>query len=192
MKISAAFSLSVMALALSACATAPTQTPPVVTEMTAVVPSISEETPSVLPSSPKTTPTVVTSEDVNAVMNAFIVRKDNAQETLEPVTAQSSIKAGDLIEYQVLLTNDGNNRVRDMRVALSLPQGTEFTGVVSPSVGTQASADGSRFVFMPIRTTAADGSIQNLPFKQYQVLRWNIQDLGIGATAVVKYRAVIK
>ena len=53
-------------------------------------------------------------------------------------------------------------------------------------------ADGSRFVFMPIRTTAADGSIQNLPFSQYQVLRWNIQDLGIGATAVVKYRAVIK
>ena len=191
MKISAAFSLSVMALALSACATAPTQTPPVVNETTAVVPSISDEMPSVLPSSPKTTPTVVTSEDVNAVMNAFIVRKD-AQETLEPVTAQSSIKAGDLIEYQVLLTNDGNNRVRDMRVALSLPQGAEFTGVVSPSVGTQASADGSRFVFMPIRTTAADGSIQNLPFKQYQVLRWNIQDLGIGATAVVKYRAVIK
>lgn len=191
MKISAAFSLSVMALALSACATAPTQTPPVVNETTAVVPSISDEMPSVLPSSPKTTPTVVTSEDVNAVMNAFIVRKD-AQETLEPVTAQSSIKAGNLIEYQVLLTNDGNNRVRDMRVALSLPQGAEFTGVVSPSVGTQASADGSRFVFMPIRTTAADGSIQNLPFKQYQVLRWNIQDLGIGATAVVKYRAVIK
>ena len=177
MKISATFSLSVMALALSACATAPTQTPPVVTETTAVVPSVSDETPSVSPSSPRTTPTVVTSEDVNAIMNAFIVRRDNAQETLEPVTAQSSIKAGDLIEYQVLLTNDGNNRVRDMRVALSLPQG---------------SADGSRFVFMPIRTTAADGSVQNLPFSQYQVLRWNIQDLGIGATAVVKYRAVIK
>ena len=182
MKISAAFSLGAMALALSACATAPMGTAP----STTTQPTVSAV------QLPETTPTVVTSNEVGTVMNAFIVRMDNGQEVLEPVTVQSTIKAGDLIEYQVLLTNNGKDRVRDMRVALSLPQGAEFTGVVSPSMGTQASADGSRFVFMPIRTTAADGSVQNLPFNQYQALRWNIQELGIGATAVVKYRAIIK
>lgn len=179
MKLSAAASLGALALALAACSTTPsTQT------NTAATPTPSAQTPS-------TTPTVVTSNDVDTVMNAFVVRTVDGAETLEPVTAQTQIKKGDLVEYQVLLTNNGKDRVRDMRVSLTLPPGAHFTGFVSPSIGTQASADGSRFLFMPIRSTV-NGTTQNLPFSQYQALRWHIQDLGIGATSVVKYRATIQ
>ncbi|WP_227525158.1 DUF11 domain-containing protein [Moraxella sp. RCAD0137] len=177
MKLSAALSLGALTLALAACSTTPTNT-----TNTAATPSVQASA---------TTPTVVTSNDVDTVMNAFLVRTVDGAEVLEPVTAQTQIKKGDLVEYQVLLTNNGKDRVRDMRVALSLPAGAEFTGFVSPSIGTQASADGSRFVFMPIRSSV-NGTTQNLPFAQYQALRWSIQDLGIGATTVVKYRAIIR
>ncbi len=178
MKLSAALSLGVLTLALAACSTTPTNT----ATNTAVTPSVQAS---------GTTPTVVTSNDVDTVMNAFLVRTVDGAEVLEPVTAQTQIKKGDLVEYHVLLTNNGKDRVRDMRVTLSLPAGAEFTGFVSPSIGTQASADGSRFVFMPIRTSV-NGTTQNLPFAQYKALRWSIQDLGIGATTVVKYRAIIR
>lgn len=185
MKLSTALSVSALALALTACSTTSTTTTNTTTPTatTNAMPSVQNL--------PSTTPTVVTSNDVDTVMNAFLVRMTNGAEVLEPVTAQTQIKTGDLVEYQVLLTNNGKNRVRDMRVALMLPQGAKFTGFVSPSIGTQASADGSRFVFMPIRLIV-DGTTQNLPFDQYQALRWNIQDLGIGATSLVKYRAVIQ
>lgn len=178
MKLSAALSLGALTLALAACSTTPTNT----ATNTAATPSVQASA---------TTPTVVTSNDVDTVMNAFLVRTVDGAEVLEPVTAQTQIKKDDLVEYQVLLTNNGKDRVRDMRVALSLPAGAEFTGFVSPSIGTQASADGSRFVFMPIRSSV-NGITQNLPFAQYQALRWSIQDLGIGATTVVKYRAIIR
>lgn len=178
MKLSAALSLGALTLALAACSTTPTNT----ATNTAATPSVQASA---------TTPTVVTSNDVDTVMNAFLVRTVDGAEVLEPVTAQTQIKKGDLVEYQVLLTNNGKDRVRDMRVALSLPAGAEFTGFVSPSIGTQASADGSRFVFMPIRSSV-NGTTQNLPFAQYKALRWSIQDLGIGATTVVKYRAIIR
>ena len=178
MKLSAALSLGALTLALAACSTTPTNS----TTNTAATPSVQASA---------TTPTVVTSNDVDTVMNAFLVRTVDGAEVLEPVTAQTQIKKGELVEYQVLLTNNGKDRVRDMRVALSLPAGAEFTGFVSPSIGTQASADGSRFVFMPIRSSV-NGTTQNLPFAQYKALRWSIQDLGFCATTVVKYRAIIR
>ncbi|MFB6348446.1 hypothetical protein [Moraxella marmotae] len=179
MKISAILSLSLSALVLAACSAVPT-----------TAPSTPAKTAPAAAQTPTTTPTVITSNDVDTVMNAFIVRMVDGQEVLEPVTTDTVIKSGDLIEYQTLLTNNGKDRVRNMLVALSLPKGASFNGHVSPSLGTQASVSDGRFVFMPLRTTV-NGVVQNVPFSQYQALRWNIEDLGIGATAVVKYRATI-
>ncbi len=113
MKLSAALSLGVLTLALAACSTTPTNS----TTNTAATPSVQASA---------TTPTVVTSKDVDTVMNAFLVRTVDGAEVLEPVTAQTQIKKGDLVEYHVLLTNNGKDRVRDMRVALSLPAGAEL------------------------------------------------------------------
>ncbi|SIR78571.1 conserved repeat domain-containing protein [Moraxella cuniculi DSM 21768] len=183
MKISALAAVVAATFAMTACVTTqPTTTPtttPVATTGKVAAANV-----------PATRPTVVTSNNVDTVMNAFVVRSVNGQETLEPVTANSNIKAGDLVEYQLLLTNNGKDRVRNMQVALSLPQGISFTGYVSPSVGVQASVDGGRFVFMPVRASV-NGVVSNVPFDQYQALRWTVEELGIGATAVVKYRATI-
>lgn len=136
-------------------------------------------------------PTVSTSENINAVVNAFVVRQAGGSETLEPVTANTAIKSGDVIEYHGLFTNTGKDRVRQMTVTLALPQGAAFTGVTEPALGVKASLDNSRFVFMPIRVSN-NGAVENVPFAQYKALRWTIEEIGIGATAVVKYRATIQ
>lgn len=128
---------------------------------------------------------------VDAAVNAFVVRTVDGQETLEPVTAATAIKSGDIVEYHGLFTNKGTDRVRNMTVTLSLPQGVSFTGQADPALGTKASLDNSRFVNMPIRANV-NGAIENLPFDQYKALRWTIEDIGIGATAVVKYRAKVQ
>lgn len=148
--------------------------------------------------SPKSTATKVNSmattsvpDSVDAVVHAYLVRTVNGQEMLEPITTANVVKTGDVVEYQTLLTNTGKDRVRSMTVTISVPQGAVFTGQAEPALGTLASADGTRFVRMPIRTTA-NGATQNLPFDRYQALRWTIEEIGLGGTAVVKYRATIR
>lgn len=145
------------------------------------------------PSASKASAAAVTSvpAGVDAVVNAFVVRTVDGQETLEPVTAATAIKAGDVVEYQGLFTNKGADRIRNMTVTLSLPEGAVFTGQADPALGALASVDGTRFLHMPIRANV-NGVVQNLPFEQYKALRWTIEEIGLGGTAVVKYRATIR
>lgn len=175
------FVLSLVATALlGACATTTPATTPNTT------------TPAVAEKQSATIPTITTNEQVGIVMTASVVRSTEAGEVLEPITAQTKVNSGDLVEYHVFLTNNGNDRIRDMRVALQLPKGTQFTGMTSPDLGVQGSLDGVRFGFMPIRYPADTGELKNVPFNQYQALRWNVQEVGIGATAVIKYRALVE
>lgn len=134
---------------------------------------------------------VMTSENVDAQVVAYVVRTANGQETLEPISTKTAIKSGDVVEYHGLFTNTGKERVRNMTVTLNLPQGAVFTGQADPALGTLASLDHSQFLRMPIRQSV-NGQAQNVPFAQYRALRWTIEELGIGGTAVVKYRATIR
>lgn len=129
-------------------------------------------------------------ENVNTVVNAFIVKTDPAgKETLIPVNVGTAVKSGDILEYQGLFTNNGD-RIRTMEVTLSIADGTEFTGFLHPKTA-KGSADGQRFVNMPIRVNVG-GQVQNLAFGNYKALRWTVEDIGLGGTAVVKYRAKLK
>lgn len=136
-------------------------------------------------------PVVITGDDVDVSIHAFVVRQAHGKETLEPVLSSTQIHQGDVIEYRALMTNKGKDRVRSMLVELNIPQGVAFTGVVEPDLGTQASLDGSRFLYMPIRVNV-EGVVQNVDFADYRSLRWNVEEVGIGATAVVKYRATVQ
>ncbi len=93
-----------------------------------------------------------------------------------------------MLEYQGLFTNNGD-RVRKMDVSLSIPDSLELIGGVVPNAS--GSMDGSRFVRMPVRATI-NGVLQDLPLSRYKALRWTVEDVGIGGTAVVKYRAKVK
>lgn len=191
MQIRNILTVSVAALSLAACATMPSMP---TGEKAPATPknSISTAASSTV-SAPVSSgsPVVTAPSNVATVINAFVVRSVDGVEVLEPVAAGTAIKSGDLIEYHGLFTNTGSNRIRQMNATLALPAGVAFTGVTEPALGVKASVDNSRFVFMPIRANV-NGNIENLPFNQYQALQWNIEELGIGATAVVKYRATVQ
>lgn len=129
-----------------------------------------------------------TNADIIPVVNAFIVNTDpTGKEVLIPVLANTPVKKGDVLEYQGLFTNNGD-RVRKMDVSLSIPDSLELIGGVVPNAS--GSMDGSRFVRMPVRATI-NGVLQDLPLSRYKALRWTVEDVGIGGTAVVKYRAKV-
>lgn len=131
-----------------------------------------------------------TTAGIDSVVNAFIVQNIGGQETLIPVNVGTTVKSGDILEYQGLFTNNSGERVRRMDLTLSIANGLEFIGEVSPK-NVQASLDNSRFVRMPIRANIG-GQIQEVPLSQYKALKWTVEEIGLGATAVVKYRARVK
>ncbi|OPH37859.1 hypothetical protein B5J93_07635 [Moraxella equi] len=123
-------------------------------------------------------------------MNAFIVQNINGQETLTPINAGTPIKSGDILEYQGLFTNNSSERVRSMDVTLSIADSLELVGGIHPRFP-HATIDGSRFVRSPIRANVG-GQVQELPLSDYKALRWTLEDIGLGGTSVVKYRAKVK
>lgn len=127
---------------------------------------------------------------IHSVVHAFIVQNTSMQETLVPVSATTAIKSGDVLEYQGLFTNNSGQRVRSMDVTLGISDRLELIGGITPSIA-WASVDNSRFGRMPIRANIG-GQIQELPLSQYKALRWTVEELGLGGTAVVKYRAKVK
>lgn len=128
---------------------------------------------------------------IDQKMNAFVVKKEaTGAETLVLLKPGDGVSRGDVIEYQGLFTNQDKNRIRRMVATLTIPDGVELVGGVSPSI-VKASLDGNRFATMPIRANL-NGQVQELPLAYYRVLRWTIEDVGIGATAVVKYRVRVK
>ena len=153
---------------------APTFNMPTVSASVAAMPTIPQNTDGV---------------DFISVVNAFVVKSSDGIETLVPVSVGTPVQKGDVLEYQGLFTNTGD-RVRKMDITLSIADGLELVGGVSPQHAS-ASNDGNRFVRMPIRANIG-GQVQNLPLSYYKALRWTVEDVGLGGTALVKYRAKVK
>lgn len=152
-------------------------------------PTLNISAPTAVSSSLSTALSPEQTADFISVVNAFVVKSDNGKEILVPVNTTTAVKSGDVLEYQGLFTNTGD-RVRKVDVTLSIADGLELVGGVVPQHAS-ASMDGNRFVRMPIRVNIG-GQVQNLPLAQYKALRWTIEDVGLGGTAVVKYRAKVK
>lgn len=128
---------------------------------------------------------------LSSAIYAFVVKMDvMGNETLVPVSADVTIQKGDMLEYQGHYTNYTGERIRSTTVSLSVPAGVELVGGVLP-LGASGSVDGNRYSHMPLRGNIG-GVVQEIPLKYYKALRWNIEDIGIGGTAIVKYRAILK
>lgn len=134
--------------------------------------------------------TANSTSSVGQVVTAFLVQNVGGQETLVPVTQGVSVRAGDVVEYHAYFTNHSSDRIRSMSALLEIPAGVEFLGATEPA-GAFATVDGTRFGRMPLRANMG-GVVQDVPLSMYKALRWDLEDVGIGGTAVVKYRAKIK
>ncbi len=114
----------------------------------------------------------------------------NGQETLVPVTNDTRLQAGNILEYQGFFTNNNADRVRQMTVTMSIPQEVELLGGVAPDFAF-ASVDNTTFARMPLRGQM-NGQNQEIPLQFHQSVRWNLEGVGLNDTVMVKYRARVK
>lgn len=121
---------------------------------------------------------------------AQLVSNDNGKEVFMPLNAQTQLVRGNVIEYHVYLTNTNNDRIRTMKANITIPNGVQLLGAVSPEA-TMGSVDGQNFYPMPLRTQVG-GQIQPIPLGQYKALQWQIEDVGLNQTANVSYRVVVE
>lgn len=128
---------------------------------------------------------------VNSKITASLLGVDaNGKETLVPVTANTRLQSGNILEYQGLFTNTNPDRVRKMTVTMSIPEQVEMIGGIAPDFA-YGSADGNTFARMPLRANM-NGKIQEVPLQYYKAVRWDIDGLGLNDTVMVKYRARVK
>ena len=128
---------------------------------------------------------------VSTKVMAFLVAEDNdGQQTLVPVTAETQLQKGNVIEYQGHFTNNSTDRQRKMTVTMTIPEEVTLVGSISPEFPF-ASVDGKDYNPAPLRGRVG-GQLQEIPLQYYRGLRWDIEALGLGETAVVKYQAVVK
>ncbi|MFW2178302.1 MULTISPECIES: hypothetical protein [unclassified Moraxella] len=146
--------------------------------------------------------TTSTNGSINPIVNArpqldnqlfgYIVGTDaQGQESFIPVTAQTNVSAGNVIEYRGYITNNSPDRVRSMKVTYAIPANTELLSTQVSPERAYGSADGQNFQYMPLKTNAS-GTLQNLPMAYYKAVRWDIQGLGLNEVAEVKYRVRVK
>lgn len=159
----------------------PTQTP----LQTEAQTQLAQEQPQQVAPPTTFTPPLV-QEQINTVLHAYVLEGD----TLSPVTPESQIKSGDVIEYQAYISNNSKERVRSVNVSFDVPAGAELIGGFRPETPL-ASVDGTRFYPTPLRTNV-NGQIETIAMSNYKSIRWSIQDLGIDGVAVVKFQMKVK
>ena len=128
---------------------------------------------------------------VAAKVLAFLVAAgENGSQTLVPVTESTQLQKGNVIEYQGHFTNTSADNQRRMTVTMSIPNEVKLLGSIDPDYPL-ATVDGSSFSAVPLRSRVGN-DIQEVPLDYYRGLRWNIEGLGLGETAVVKYQALVR
>lgn len=124
---------------------------------------------------------------------ASVVGRDAAgNEVLSPITAQTRIAAGNVIEYHGYVINRSANRVRSVKATFALPANTELTSLadLSPSRA-YGSVDGVNFQYMPLKANIG-GVVQDVPMSSYKAVQWDVQGLGLNEVAEVKFRVRVK
>lgn len=113
-------------------------------------------------------------------------------EILAPITSQTQLSRGSIIEYHGYIINNAAERLKTLKANFDIPNGTELQSInsISPQP-VYASNDSQRFNYLPIKSNVA-GVLQEVPLSYYKTLQWDIVGLGLNEVAEVKYRVVIK
>lgn len=143
------------------------------------------------PSALQTSAANSNAQAINTKITASLVSVDaNGNEVLVPVTADTRLRSGNILEYQGFFTNTNADRVRKMTVTMSIPEQVELLGGVMPDFP-YGSIDGSAFSRMPLKGRV-DGQSQDIPLSYYKAVRWDIEGVGLNDTVMVQYRAKVK
>ncbi len=120
----------------------------------------------------------------------FVIKMLEGQEALIPLTSDVKVQAGDTLEYQTTVRNNGSDRIKSMQVTLSIPQEVVLIGNTSPEF-VLASLNERDFYPAPLQTQR-NGTMENIALAKYKGLRWTVENLGLGESTTVSYRAKMK
>ncbi|MBS9779074.1 MAG: hypothetical protein KGV51_00465 [Moraxellaceae bacterium] len=120
----------------------------------------------------------------------FVIKMLEGQEALIPLTSDVKVQAGDTLEYQTTVRNNGSDRIKSMQVTLSIPQEVVLIGNTSPEY-VLASLNERDFYPAPLQTQR-NGAMENIALSNYRGLRWTVNNLGLDKSTTVSYRAKLK
>lgn len=138
-------------------------------------------------------PVVAQNSQFEQKVTVSIVSLDaQGQESLAPVTAQTKLTSGNILEYRGYIINHSPDRIRSMKVTFDIPTNMELHSLetLSPQRAL-GSANGQKFQPVPVKANI-NGVLQNLPNAYYKAVQWDIQGLGLNEVAEVKYRLKVK
>lgn len=120
-----------------------------------------------------------------------VVLKDG-KETFESGMAA---KPGDVLEYVATYTNKGRTPVSKFEATVPIPANTELLPNTAKPADARASTGGSQFDAIPLKRKIKqpDGREieQTVPLREYRSLRWSLNELAGGASAVFAARVKV-
>ncbi|ELA09312.1 hypothetical protein MOMA_02865 [Moraxella macacae 0408225] len=133
-----------------------------------------------------------TTQPETRILASVLSTDSQGQQVLSPITTQTKLTSGNVIEYHGYIINKSSERIRNVTVTFDIPANTELLSLedLSP-VRAKGSTDGVKFQNMPLKTNT-NGVLQNLPIKYYKAVQWDILGLGLNEVATVKYRVRVK
>lgn len=143
------------------------------------------------PASASTNPSA-SSALTSRVLVSVVGRDASGQEALSPVTPQTRLASGNVLEYRGYITNQSGERVRNMKVTFDIPENMELISQADLEPNrAYGSIDGVKFQYMPLKMNVG-GVLQDIPLSKYRAVQWDVPGLGLNEVAMVKYRLRVK
>jgi uncharacterized repeat protein (TIGR01451 family) len=131
--------------------------------------------------------------DVKVLLVASKIVKLNGNEQKQP---GDKAKPGDVIEYVAEYKNLDKKAVLNVVATLPVPSGMEYLPQTATPERAMASTDDVNYSSIPLRKNVrgADGKTvqQMVPYTEYRSLRWELGEIGGGASKSVKARMKVK
>lgn len=122
---------------------------------------------------------------VDVSMYAYLVQNNR----LLPLNTNSQATQGDQIEYHIYVKNTAPYRIRTVPIRITLAQNTAFSGSISPKP-VLASIDRQNFGYVPLQSVD-NGQYTPVDESLYQALHWDVEDIAIDGTAILKFRTIV-
>lgn len=126
------------------------------------------------------------------VLGSMVTTNPQGQEILMPMRDDIPLQSGTVLEYHGYVANKGTDILKKITIALKIPENTELldTQSISPNRA-KGTVDGVNFQYLPLRINL-NGVMQNMPTRFYKAVQWDIENIGAGEVATVKYRVKVK
>lgn len=110
----------------------------------------------------------------------------------ESFSNADKVKPDDLVEYKAVYRNRSKNSINDLKASLPIPFGMQYVEKSARPTSVLASVDGIKYGQEPLMRTSKDKdgkeSLTEVPYSEYQGLRWEISVLDAGKKIEVTAR----